>query len=55
MGFFFQVKGCSLGIKSMHTVNVYTLIFIYILIHGAKVMGIFGGKLTIVTVMFRLT
>ena len=48
----------------MHTVNVYTLfnfyiqlclIFIYILIHGAKMMGIFGGKLTIVTVMFRLT
>ena len=53
MGFVFQVKECSLGIKSMYTVNVYTLIFTYILIHGAEVMGIFGGKLTPVTVMFK--
>ena len=53
MGFVFPVKDCSLGIKSMYTVNVYTLIFIYIFIHGAEVMGILGGKLTPVTVMFK--
>ena len=40
MGFVFQVKGCTLGVKSKHTVNVYTLILLYILIHGAMVMGI---------------
>ena len=33
--------------------NVYTLIFIYVLIHGAKVMGILGGKLIPLTVMFK--
>ena len=55
MGFVFQVKGCSLGIKSMYTVNVYTLIFIYLLFHGAIVMGILRGTLTPLIVMFRLT
>ena len=44
MGFVFQVKECSLGIKSMYTVNVYTLIFIYIFIQGAEVMGILSGN-----------
>ena len=34
---------------------ILCLIFIYILIHGAVVMGIFGGTLTPVTVMCRVT
>ena len=34
---------------------ILCLIFIFILIHGAVVMGIFGGTLTPVTVMFRVT
>ena len=44
MGFVSQVKGCPLGIKSVYTVNVYTLIFICIVIHGAKAMGILWGE-----------
>ena len=34
---------------------ILCLIFIYILIHGAVVMGIFWGTLTPVTVMCRVT
>ena len=52
IGFGFKGKRCSLGIKSMVTVNVYTLIFIYILIHGSWCWEIWGGELTPVTVMF---
>ena len=36
MRFVFQVKGCSLGIKSMHTVNVYTSV---LYIHSFMVPG----------------
>ena len=53
MGFGFKGKPCSLRIKSMDTVNVYTLIFIYILIHGSWCWEICGrGELTPVKVMF---
>ena len=34
---------------------ILCLFFIFILIHGAMVMGIYWGKLTPVTVMFRVT
>ena len=45
IGFGFKGKRCSLGIKSMVTVNVYTLIFIYILIHGSWCWEIWGGRI----------
>ena len=51
MKFVFQVKGCSLRIKSMQTVNAYT----FILYAYSVVMGIYVGKLTPVRVMFRVT
>ena len=45
MGFVFQVKGCSLGIKSMHTENVYTLFNFYIHTHSwCKGDGHFSGE-----------
>ena len=43
MAFGFKGKRCSLVIKSMDTVNVYTLIFIYILIHGSWCWEIGGA------------
>ena len=52
MRFVFQVKGCSLGIKSMHTVNVYTSV---LYIHSFMVPGdgnFGGGELTVI---FRVT
>ena len=53
MGFVFLGKGCSLGIKSMDTVNVYTVFSFYTHKHSWYiVMGNIWG-LTPLTVMFR--
>ena len=51
MGFVFQVKGCTLGIKSKHTMNVH--IHPHSWCNGAENFG--GVQLTTVTVMFRVT
>ena len=51
MGFVFQVKGCTLGIKSKHTMNVY--IHPHSWCNGDGNFG--GGELTPVTVIFRVT
>ena len=57
MGFVFQVKGCTLGVKSKHTVNAYTLFNSSV--HPPSWCngdGNFqGGDLTPVTVIFRVT
>lgn len=55
MGFVFLGKGCSLGIKSMDTVNVYTLFYFYTHKHSWYIVmeNILG--LTPLTVTFRVT